>query len=145
MGRAKKKKYPVEMIDGARCWIRDGKLMVAGKDGIPTPADKDDPAHKWFWAAFVNSHWVKEDGTYYAVGPHFCGNPYHLDEDFLEKQGRIKISAPLETEEDIRAYFKDNASFGIVFYDEDGRAQGIIRREQYGFGWPVRERKDDED
>jgi hypothetical protein len=139
MGRAKKKKYPVEMIDGARCWIRDGKLMVAGKDGIPTPADKDDPAHKWFWAAFVNSHWVKEDGTYYAVGPHFCGNPYHLDEDFLEKQGRIRIYAPLDTEDDIREYFRDNASFGIVFYDEDGRAQGVIRREQYGFRWPVKE------
>ena len=139
MGRAKKKKHPVEMIDGVRCWIMDGKLMIAGKDGKPIPADKDDPAHTWFWAAFVNSHWVKEDGTYYAVGPHFCGNPYHLDEDFLEKQGRIRISAPLETEEDIRAYFRDNASFGIVFYDEDGRSQGVIRREQYGFRWPVKE------
>lgn len=133
--------HPVELIDGVRCWIRDGKLMAVGRGrgGKPILADKDIPSHKWLWAAFVNSPWITEDGTYYAVGPHFNGNPYGLDEDFLEKQGRIKINVPLDTEEDIRAYFRDSQSYGIVFYDDDGRAQGIIRRQQYGFAWPIKD------
>ena len=142
MGRAKKKKYPVEMIDGARCWIRDGKLMVAGKDGIPTPADKDDPAHKWFWAAFVNSHWVKEDGIYYAVGTHFNGNPYGLDEDFLERQGRIRIFDKLDTEEEIEEYLRKNPVYGIVFCGKNGRIVRIVKRTQYGLKWNERKNED---
>ena len=90
-----------ELIDGEKCAIKDGKLMVAGKDGEWTPANKENPAHKWFWVAFVNTHWAKEDGIYYAVGVHFSGNPYELDEDFLEKQGRIQILYPIETEDEI--------------------------------------------
>lgn len=127
-----------ELIDGGKCAIRDGRLWIPGAEGKEwTPADHDNPAHKWYWAAFVNSHWVKEDGIYYAVGPHFNGNPYGLDEDFLEKQGRIKILAPLVTETGIEEYLRENPIYGIVFCGKSGRIVRIVRRTQYGLRWPV--------
>lgn len=141
MGRPKKVKEPlfaVELIDGIKVAIVDGRLYKVD-EGKFTPVSKTDPAHKWIVSAWYNSPWVTEDGRYTAVGAHIKGNPYGLDDDFLERDGRIKIFEPLDTEGEIRDYFHTHPVYGIVFLKENGKVVKIVRRQQFGFLWPYRE------
>lgn len=108
-----------EKIDGSCCAIIDGKLYrrYDAKRGKKPPVgaiaccDPDPVTGHW-------PHWVLvkeeksgdayhiealkrcngsflEDGTYEIIGPHFQGNPYHLQKDVLEKHGiRILDDVP---------------------------------------------------
>ena len=50
--------------------------------------DRDNPADKWFWAAYDNSTLLGiVDATYEAIGAHFQGNPYDIEEDILVRHG----------------------------------------------------------
>ena len=145
-----------EKVDGVPCAIIDGKLhrqmsrKLAMAMGIPftdpdpvkkrwdvwVEVDRSDPAEKWFWRAYLNTPWCREDGTYEAVGPHFKGNPYGLDEDFLERHGRIKHDVP-RTFEGIKDYLRTHEIEGLVFWR--GQEVGCqICRKDFGFEWPVK-------
>ena len=91
---------------------------------------------KWYRMAYVNSPWVNEDGTYEAVGPHFQNNPYGLDDDFLEKHGRIKIPDFPRTFEGMKEYLRTHEIEGVVFW-KDGVPRCKIKRSDFGFKWPV--------
>lgn len=108
--------------------------------------DRDNPADRWFWAAYdwhndvsgsIRTHGFTEDATYEAIGPHFQGNPYNLRGDMLVKHGADEIDVA-RTFEGIRAYLEQNAIEGIVFW-KDGQPQCKIKRSDFGFEWPVKE------
>lgn len=149
-----------EKVDGACCAIIGGKFYKRfdAKEGrkipdgaIPCmpmrdpytghwphwlPVDFERGGDKWFVAAYKNSPWITEDGTYEAVGPHFQNNPYGLDEDCLEKHGRIVIHDCPRTFEGIREYLRTHEIEGIVFW-KDGEPKCKIKRSDFGFKWPV--------
>ena len=149
-----------EKVDGAACAIINGALYKRydvrfGRDvprgAIPCQPDPDPMTGKWphwvacesrkaedrfFIRAFVNSPWIEEDGTYEAVGIHFRGNPYGLDDDFLERHGRIKVKDFPRDFDGMREYFRTHPIEGIVFW-KDGQPQCKIKRSDFGFKWPT--------
>lgn len=153
-----------EKVDGAACAIIGGKFYKRydanpkkgrkqPRDGIPCQPVPDPLTCHWPWwvpvrqqtvadqhfaYAYINSPWITEDGTYEAVGLHFNGNPYGLDDDFLEKHGRIKIKDCPRDFEGIREYLRTHAIEGIVFW-RDGVPGCKIKRRDFGFEWPVKE------
>ena len=153
-----------EKVDGAACAIINGALWrrYDAKRGKAAPAGaipcqpkpdpvtghwphwvKVDPASKgdkWFIRAYENTPWCREDGTYEAVGVHFQNNPYGLDDDFLERHGRIKIKDCPRTYEGIREWLRVHEVEGIVWW-EDGEPKCKIKRKDFGFRWPVREER----
>ncbi|MCM1542471.1 MAG: hypothetical protein NC121_14600 [Blautia sp.] len=98
---------------------------------------RDDPADKWFWAAYDRAmgdcSGELRDGTYEAIGKHFCSNSYHLDHDTLVRHGEDVIEVE-RTFEGIRKYLEENDIEGIVFW-KDGIPQCKIKRSDFGFPW----------
>lgn len=121
--------------DGSACAIIDGEFYkrydckpgeTAPPNGIPcsprdevtghwpfwVPVDTSNPADKWF----SKLDWMgKEDWTYEAVGPHFNGNPHHLERDKIIAHG-IDTAHVNRLFEDIRNYLEVTPIEGIVFW-----------------------------
>lgn len=95
---------------------------------------------KWFVRAYNNTPWCRGDGTYEVVGLHFQANPYGLDDDFLERHGRIRIEDCPRDFDGIREYLRTHEIEGIVWRRDDG-AMCKIKRRDFGFPWPVKEEK----
>jgi hypothetical protein len=147
-------------IDGSCCAIIDGEFYKRydAKKGKKPPegaipccepdpvtghhphwvkVDSNDPSDKWFVKAFENLGYIPGPGTYEAVGPHFNGNPYGLDNDVLEPHGfrHATISRKFD---DIRDYLENNVVEGLVFW-LDGEPVCKIKRSDFGFKWPVKD------
>lgn len=155
---------PTEKVDGSCCAIINGRFYKRfdakrGKkppegaipcQDAPDPitghfphwvlVDPASPADKWFWSAFVNTPWVTEDGTYEAVGLHFNGNPYNMDDDFLEKHGRIVLWNVPRDYYGLRAYLKVNEIEGIVWHRGNGE-MCKLKRSDFGYPWNERVKK----
>lgn len=153
-----------EKVDGACCAIINGRFYkrydvkpgrVVPPGAIPcqraadpvtghfphwVPVDSSLPSDKWFTAAINNAHWCREDGTYEAVGPHFQSNPYGLDEDFLERHGRIRLNDCPRDYNGIREYLRTHEIEGIVWHRGNGD-MCKIKRSDFGFEWNVRGRQ----
>ena len=98
-----------------------------------------DPGSKWQYEAMCNMakrNVLLVDGTYEAVGPHFQGNPYGLEEDILIPHGD-KVLEVERTFEGIKEYLRTNYIEGIVFW-KDGEPKCKIKRSDFGFAWPVK-------
>lgn len=156
-----------EKVDGAACAIIDGVFykrydanVKRGRrppvGAIPCQPDADpvtghwpfwvavnreNRADAWFVRAFDNSPWYREDGTYEAVGKHFQSNPYGLDDDFLEKHGRIKLRDCPRDYGGIKEYLRAHEIEGVVFW-KDGKPLCKIRRKDFGFEWPLKGEKE---
>jgi hypothetical protein len=155
-----------EKIDGSCCAIIDGKFYVRydAKKGkrkpVPEnaircqespdpitghfpwwiPYDDTNPSQKWFGKALENTGMAElSNGTYEAIGPHFNGNMYDLEEDTLIRHGIHIINVP-RTFEGIRDYLKENYIEGIVFW-LDGEPKCKIKRSDFGFSWQPKNRK----
>lgn len=153
-------------IDGSCCAIIDGKfyLRYDAKKGKPIPEnaikcqeeadpitghlpcwipyDETNPSHKWFGKALKNATAMGVklgDGTYEAIGPHFNGNMYDLEDDTLIRHGIHIINVP-RTFEGIREYLRENYIEGIVFW-LDGEPKCKIKRTDFGFSWQPKNRK----
>lgn len=146
--------------DGSCCAIIDGELYKRydAKKGKKAPegaipccepdpitghhphwvkCDKNNPADKWFWAAYHNSTGKLKDGTYEAVGKHFQGNPYDFDRDYLIRHG-IDIQYDFPRDFDgMKEWLRTYDVEGIVFW-KDGEPQCKIKRSDFGFEWPVK-------
>lgn len=124
---------------------------------------RDNPADKWFFEAFKNyfDDWTPSCGklqwTYEAIGPHFQGNPYHLEKDTLYRHGSselcgyfphskehkevLDIFGELQdkqyerTFEGVKEFLKDNCCEGIVYWYK-GKPVCKIKRSDFGFKWP---------
>jgi len=145
--------------DGSCCAIIDGKFYKRydAKRGKKSPegaipccepdletghhphwvlVDWDNPSDKWFVEAYETSIKLGDDlkdGTYEAIGKHFCGNPYGYNGDFLIRHG-ISVVTVDRTVDGIRAFVRDNDIEGLVFW-KDGEPQCKIRKKDFGFKW----------
>lgn len=153
-------------FDGACCAIIDGELYKRydAKKGKKPPegaipccdpdpitghwphwvkCDRKNPADKWFFEACDNDILLSNGGsyTYEAIGPHFNGNPYWLDIDVLVKHG-TRIVYVDRSFEGIKDYLKNHEIEGIVFW-KDGEPKCKIKRSDFGFEWPVKEKSFD--
>lgn len=102
--------------------------------------DRNNPADRWFWAAYDNYQEDKPDGTYEALGPHFQTNPYGLEQDILKLHGKDVIEVE-RSFDGIREYLKNNYIEGIVFW-KDGEPKCKIKRKDFGFPWGSAKIKD---
>ena len=89
--------------------------------------------------ALLYTPWATEDGTYEAVGKHFKGNPYKLDDDFLEPHGRIKHPDCPRDYAGIREYLRTHDIEGIVWYRGNGDMCTISRKD-FNYDWPIKRR-----
>ena len=87
------------------------------------------------------------DGTYEAIGKHFQGNPYHLENDILVPHGvcvydDFVLPADATSCSDvldyIREYLSSHKHEGIVFW-MDGEPVCKIKRTDFGLPWPIKE------
>lgn len=152
-------------IDGSCCAIIDGKFYrrYDAKKGKKPPVnaipccdpdpitghwphwirvDEDNLGDKWFYDALINSEVLNygplENGTYEAVGPHFQGNPYNLSNDILVKHGTRLIAVKRDFES-IKSWLNEHHEEGIVFW-LDGEPVCKIKRTDFGFEWPAKEK-----
>jgi len=113
------------------------------------PVNKDDPSDKWFVAAMdeVCKFGAKlPDGTYEAIGKHFQGNPYHLEDDVLILHGAAVLDDFILPDgpnidfqyEYIYKYLASNEIEGIVFWKDD-EPVCKIKRTDFGLPWPIKE------
>lgn len=100
--------------------------------------DRDNPADKWFLAAFDESRMcgldVTIDATYEAIGKHFQANPYNMGIDILIKHGEDIIENCPRSYDGIYAYLLKYNIEGIVFW-KDGKPQCKIKRSDFGIPW----------
>lgn len=123
------------------CWVKCGR---------------NNPADKWFWAAYDNFINAPKDykllsfgtanvslneslpdtsiKTYEAVGKHFQGNPYNLSGDLLIRHGEAQIEVE-RTFDGIKKYLSENYIEGIVFWHPNGFPACKIKRSDFGFDW----------
>ncbi len=109
---------------------------VTGHQPCWVKCDRDNPADKWYYAAYENyseTTAVPADGTYEAVGPHFQSNPYGLEVDILIPHGKDIIEVN-RSYEGIRDYLESHWIEGIVFW-KDGKPMCKIKRKDFGFKW----------
>lgn len=160
---------PTVKYDGSCCAIINGKLYKRydAKKGKNPPAgaipccdpdpvtghwphwvlcDDNNPADKWFFAAYNDNPFDRLDGTYEAVGPHFQGNPYRLPVDRLIRHGDVTIYdlQVLSNKEQVsfdylREYLRLHEIEGIVWWRENP-AEPVckLKRSDFGFDWPVK-------
>ena len=159
-----------EKVDGSACAVINGKLYrrydakkgrtFPPHDGIPCqsypdevtghwpwwiPCKEDRQEDKWYIRAYIQTPWYQGiDGTYEAVGPHFQRNPYGLDEDLLEKHGRIKIHDCPRTYEGIKEYLRTHEIEGIVWW-LNGEPKCKMKRTDFGFEWPILNNESEEE
>ena len=97
--------------------------------------DKNNPSDKWFLKAYSpikgNVTIYLADGTYEAIGKHFCGNPYNMDCDKLVQHGKEIVEVE-RTFEGIKKYLSEHEIEGLVFW-KDGSPQCKIKRSDFGF------------
>ena len=140
-GAIKCQDEPDQITGHLPCWVK---------------CDRNNPADKWFWAAYDNcsiyvsmrapkvqippctgkelySDLQKIPITLEAVGPHFQGNPYKLKEDGMIYHGQSKIEVE-RTFDGMKKYLSENYIEGIVFW-KDGQPQCKIKRSDFGFDW----------
>ncbi len=96
--------------------------------------DENNPADKWFVRAAANTPVQLTDGTYEAIGIHFQGNPYGLEDDVLVRHGTQTICIE-RTFESVRAFLEERCIEGIVFW-LNGAPVCKIKRKDFGFKWP---------
>jgi hypothetical protein len=164
---------PTVKFDGSCCAVINGKFYKRydAKKGKPVPedaikcqeeadpvtghlpcwvpVDENNPADKWFVAAYKDVCREDEylpDGTYEAIGPHFQGNPYSIYEDTLIPHGMLiaedfKLSSSndfiIDDISDICRYLELHEIEGIVFW-LDGAPVCKIKRTDFGLEWPVK-------
>jgi hypothetical protein len=98
--------------------------------------DPKSSADRWYYAALLNTIETEgqiPNGTYEAIGPHFQGNPYKLENDCLYKHGAIATDFT-RTFDGIKKYLEENYIEGIVFW-KDGEPRCKIKRSDFGFEW----------
>lgn len=160
-------------VDGSCCAIFDGALYKRydAKKGKPIPegaikcqeeadpitghlpcwvkCSEDNPSDKWFIVAFNEllacaPRIFHDNHTYEAIGPHFQGNPYHLERDILVCHGLHVMENCPRTFEGLKRVLKETPIEGIVFW-KDNEPRCKIKRTDFGFEWPCEDAVHDMD
>lgn len=154
-------------FDGSCCAVINGKFYKRydAKKGKPIPkgaikcqkeADEitghlpcwveikeNESTDKWFIAAYKTyekEYGRPKGGTYEAIGKHFQGNPYNYDYDILVPHGRALAKLGERTFESLKIYLAEAPQEGIVFWI-DGKPICKIKRSDFGFEWPIKEKQ----
>lgn len=152
---------PTRKYDGTSCAFFNGVFykrfdLKAGKK-LPTsggiPCGDPDPvtghwphwilvteSDKYHWEALENRLVERpvEEGTYELIGPKVNGNPEGLNQHILVKHGYVALTLPKSiTFDTLKDFLGANPIEGIVWHHPDGRMVKL-RRDDYGFSWPVR-------
>ena len=102
--------------------------------------DSNNPGDKWFIQAKANSamsiYEQSTDWTYEAIGPHFKGNPYNLERDYLFPHG-VSVAEVGRDFESISNWLNEHKEEGLVFW-LNGEPICKIKRSDFGFEWPVK-------
>ena len=102
------------------------------------PIDENNPADKWFVAAYqrqVKEGFVFEEGqTYELCGVHIQNNPYKLENDIYIKHGEIVLNEVPRTYEGLQVYLAVHYMEGIVFHRGNGD-MCKIKRSDFGYEW----------
>lgn len=151
-------------VDGACCAVIDGAFYKRydAKKGKKPPAnaipccdpdpvtghwphwvevDPSNPSDRWFVKA--KDCWESQsdmslpNGTYEAVGPHFNGNPYGLDNDILERHGEDEVVVKRDFDS-IKLWLNNHKQEGLVFW-LNGEPVCKIKRTDFGLKWPVKD------
>ena len=105
------------------------------------PVDSNNPGDKWLIQAKANSTKIickpSLDWTYEAIGPHFQGNPYNLEKDYLLPHGEIVVEVGRDFES-ISNWLNEHKEEGLVFWLDD-EPICKIKRSDFGFEWPVKD------
>lgn len=152
---------PTIKIDGSCCMIdktgnfwkrydaKPGRMIPQGaipcQDPDPitghwphwVPVQADNPADRWYMNAFLNTSWPTmkaQPGTYEAIGPHFQGNPYELQNDYLVCHGEEVIKDLRMSFAGIKEWLCGHYEEGIVFW-YDGEPICKIKRSDFGMPW----------
>lgn len=112
---------------------QDAPDPVTGHLPCWLPVDPADKGNKWFVEAFEREKPLP-DGTYELCGPHFQGNPEHLEKDTLIRHGSIVLQDVPRTFEGIREYLRTHEMKGIVFHRGNGE-MCKIKRTDFQFSW----------
>lgn len=155
--------YATIKVDGSCCAIIDGKFYKRydAKKGKPVPegaikcqeeadpvtghlpcwveCSSDNPSDKWFLKAYDElcrhvPKYLRDNATYEAIGKHFNGNPYNLEDDILICHGIYRIDVD-RSFEGLKKYLEEHTIEGIVFW-KDNIPQCKIKRRDFGFKWP---------
>lgn len=109
--------------------------------------DENNPSDKWFVEALKSDYnRSSTEGllsssfpyTFEAIGPHFQGNPYRIEQDCLVLHGDNIVDVE-RTFEGIKKFLTAFEIEGLVFW-KDGEAQCKIKRSDFGLEWPVKEK-----
>lgn len=106
----------------------------------PDPADVY-IALAWHQSLQVNGH-LYADGTYEAVGPRINGNNDNFVGYRLIRHGETIFADAPRTFDGIREFLSTLNAEGIVFWRtlRDPNSEMVkIRRDDFGFAWPLRE------
>jgi hypothetical protein len=99
--------------------------------------DPSNPADKWFAEALSNTQKFGDiilwPGTYEAIGPHFQGNPYGLQDDILIKHGINSVWVKRDFES-VKTFLTENDIEGLVFW-LNGEPVCKIKRSDFGLPW----------
>jgi hypothetical protein len=142
--------------DGTACAVINGRLFArydakSGKappiGSIPCDPEPDSITGHWpHWQPVGDEphfRWHREawaalqplcDGTYELCGPKLQGNPERLDRHTFLRHGVDDIYPP-RSFDGLREFLREFAQEGIVFRDCERYAK--IRRDDYGFPWPL--------
>ena len=105
------------------------------------PVDSNNPGDKWFIQAKANSamsiYEPSIDWTYEAIGPHFQGNPYDLEKDYLLPHGAFVAEVGRDFES-ISNWLNEHKEEGLVFW-LNGEPICKIKRSDFGYEWPVKD------
>lgn len=151
------KTIPTVKVDGSCCAIIDGKFYKRydAKKGKKPPegaipcsepdpitghhphwvlVDENDSADKWFVEALKNYKGIITNATYEAIGVHFQGNPYNLEEDTLYLHGAVRVDLEDLSFAGIKKYLEEHYIEGIVFwYNNEPLCK--IKRKDFGLEW----------
>lgn len=102
------------------------------------------PADKWFVKAYRNTVYpriingtVTCNGTYEAIGPHFQGNPYGLEKDYIVPHGVREVEVKRDFDS-VKEWLENNKEEGLVFW-LNGEPICKIKRTDFGYEWPVKD------
>lgn len=128
-GAIKCQEEPDPITGHLPCWVK---------------VDPDNPADKWFWAAYEELKIyvplkLRDNSTYEAIGPHFQGNPYGHKTDHLVLHGMYMIDNLPKDFEGIKQFLKETPIEGIVWWDmRKPKPEPVakLKRSDFGFKWP---------
>lgn len=109
--------------------------------------DRANPEDRWAFVAF-DQHGTQEDGIYELVGPKVQGNPHGFPAHSLIRVLPVDpalVRAPSDggtprTFESLKLSLQISPYEGFVFHHPDGRLAKLKRRD-FGFSWPVKNRR----